>query len=77
MICPRCGTDNPENATLCSNCRYKFRNAEGQRDPAQSGFFFAASPKGKSRKNRFMGIFFAILFLLILLLIIISSLRAV
>ena len=75
MICPRCGTENPDDARRCSQCSYKFRFAEGQRDPAGSLFFFGSSVKGKSTGHRILRIVFAVIFLLILILVIVSSLR--
>jgi len=75
MICPRCGTENPADARRCAHCAYKFRFAEGQRDPAGSLFFFGSSTRGKSAGQRIMRIAFAVILLLILMLVIFLSLR--
>jgi uncharacterized membrane protein YvbJ len=38
MICPSCGTDNPEDAGQCSDCGYKFRFGHAFNDPRNMMF---------------------------------------
>lgn len=47
MICPGCGTDNPEEALQCFRCGHKFQFGHAYNDPANMTFVnFSRRPKG-------------------------------
>lgn len=37
MFCPECGTENPDNARFCGNCRHPLTSASGPASGHQSG----------------------------------------
>ena len=77
MICPHCGQQNPDSASLCSNCHYKFRFGHAHGDPRKMMYFFS-KPSEKSKKLNFVSVVFygiILLFIAIFVLFIYSSFR--
>ena len=67
MICPSCGAQNPDDAPMCSECRYRFRFGHAFNDPAQP---VMPDFTGKGKSGRFP---LAVRLLVIILFIIIMA----
>ncbi len=50
MLCPACGTDNPDDSKICSNCRYRFQFGHAYNDPKQMFIPIYPDPTQKDRK---------------------------
>ena len=69
MLCPSCGTDNPDDAGECKKCGYKLRFGHAFNDPARMTFLnFSKTASKKTRTSRLiLGILGLAIFLLVLL----------
>lgn len=73
MLCPKCGYDNPDNASQCSKCNYKFRFGHAYKDPQNMTFISSSN----SKKPKIVRYVFFSMFLLILILIVVSWLKSI
>jgi hypothetical protein len=76
VICPNCGAQNPDDAPICSECRYRFRFGHAFNDPSQMVMpdFTGSQKRGPfPRAVRFLVLF---LLIVIIALVIWLSLRS-
>ncbi len=63
MFCPECGTENPDNARFCGNCRHALASPSGSGDqPASPAVEIGAEPAPVSDGLKY-GILFGTLFI--------------
>jgi hypothetical protein len=65
MLCPSCGSENPDDAAICAKCNYKFRFGHAYNDPGKGTFI---NLSGKSRVLRYSFFAFVVLVLALVIL---------
>jgi uncharacterized membrane protein YvbJ len=75
MLCPSCGTDNPDDSPQCSNCGYKFRFGYAYNDPGRMTFINLF--KSNTKKSKVIRYLFISIVLIIFVLIILSCLKSI
>lgn len=75
MICPSCGTHNPEDSGHCSHCGYKFRFGHAYNDPRYMRIINFLKPNSKISKG--IGYLFVSLLVIIFILVILSWLNSI
>jgi hypothetical protein len=63
MFCPECGTENPDNARFCGNCRHPLANPAGGGNPTGPVVELGADPETAVPNGLKYGILVATLFI--------------
>jgi len=74
MLCPSCGSENPERAGMCSKCGYKFRLGYAYNDPYMMRFIYFS--KWMTGKHRVIKLFFLALAVLVILAFVFAVIKA-
>ncbi len=75
MLCPSCGTDNPDESGMCSKCGFKFRFGYAFNDSKKMRFFNLTN--FKTRKQKVIGLLLISLSIIILTLVIFAWVRSI
>jgi uncharacterized membrane protein YvbJ len=74
MLCPSCGSENPEKAGMCSRCGYKFRLGYAYNDSYKMRLFDFS--RWMTGKRKVVKLFFLALAVFIILAFVFSILKA-
>jgi uncharacterized membrane protein YvbJ len=75
MLCPACGTENPDDAKICSNCNYRFQFGYAYNDAQK--MYIPNLSKSDTKKSKVLKYTLVSLFIVIFALIILSWLKAI